>query len=284
MLSKVKVVFEDEFLIAIDKPSGLVVHNDGRTEEESLVDWIKKYLGENQKNIGNKHTLDSGKYEDRWGILNRLDRETSGIILIAKDLENFEYLQENWRENVVKKYVAVLHGGVNVEGLLRDGKITTSPNLSLFKERNRTAESVNIFKITEPLSRHKKDPRIWVLKSDEGSRQTTRDAETDFIIIKNIEIRSQEIENQEIESQKFTIVNFWPVTGRTHQLRLHAKFLGNPILGDKKYSFGGIDNVEEIDRENRLMLHAESVEFIHPKTKEKIILESVFDFKEYVIL
>jgi 23S rRNA-/tRNA-specific pseudouridylate synthase len=289
ILNQVKVIFEDEFLLAIDKPSGLVVHSDNRTEEKSFIDWLKEYLAteqilEKQKNIGKPHTLDSGRYEDRWGILNRLDRETSGIILIAKDEKTFEELNKNWREKVEKKYVAILHGEVDVE------KLSTLPNLSLFKERNRTDGNQNIFKITEPLSRHKKDPRIWVLKSDEGSRVTTREAETLFEILEQT-TRSFASQNpsllsggeSEPETKKFTLVNFWPLTGRTHQLRLHAKFLGNPILGDKKYSFGGIDNVEKIDLENRLMLHAKELTFIHPVSKKIIYLTSMFNFPNIVL-
>jgi 23S rRNA pseudouridine1911/1915/1917 synthase len=252
ILEKVKVIYEDEGLIVIDKPSGLVVHSDGRTEEKSLIDWLENYCNENkidteeQKNIGNKHTLDSARYVDRWGILNRLDRETSGIIMIAKKQDIFEKLQKDWHENVEKKYIAVLHG-----------------ELETLEKK---------FEINEPLSRHKKDPRIWVLKSDEGSRVTSRNAKTLCEVVKVVEVIGQ----------KFTIVNFWPITGRTHQLRLHAKFLKHPILGDKKYSFGGIDNILNKDKENRLMLHAISINFIHPKTEKKMEIKTENpDFGEF---
>jgi 23S rRNA pseudouridine1911/1915/1917 synthase len=264
MLDSVKILFEDENFLAIDKPSGLVIHSDGRTEENSLVDWLKEHFKierilEQQKNIGNKHTLDSGRYEDRWGILNRLDRETSGIVFIAKKQDFFDEIQKKWKDQVVKKYIAILHGEINIQKLINEQKILKTENETFFK-------------IIEPLSRHKKDPRIWVLKSDVGSRQTVREAETIFEIVKTVEV----------EGQKFTIVNFWPITGRTHQLRLHAKFLDNPILGDKKYSFGGINEVNDLDLKNRLMLHAIFME-IPCIGKNKIETEIPFDFQKFMI-
>ena len=265
ILEKVKVIYRDDLLFIVDKPSGLVVHGDGRTEEKSLVDWLESYCEENnintdeQKNIGNKHTLDSGRYTHRWGILNRLDRETSGIILIAKKQNIFDKLQKDWQSNVEKKYIAILHGEINVKNLIEENKTIK-------------IENENKYLIEEKLSRHKKDPRIWVLKSDEGSRITTRDAKTLCEVVKIVEVIGQ----------KFTIVNFWPITGRTHQLRLHAKFLKHPILGDKKYSFGGIDNILNIDRENRLMLHAIYIKFLHPETREYIEIKTENpDFGEF---
>ena len=246
-LEKVKIIFEDEDFLAIDKPSGLVVHADGRTEEESLVDWVKSFSEKNNlnlENIGNPHTLDSGRYASRWGVVNRLDRETSGVILIAKTNTSFENLQKQFSERKIEKeYLAVCWGAAERRPL--SGKIT------------------------EPLSRHKKDPRIWVLQNEEGARNTGRDAETDYEIVKG--------------KDNFLLIKFWPKTGRTHQIRLHAKFLGTPILGDKKYGVGGIDNPKKEDLENRLMLHAKSLKFLHPTTGEEIIIESELpeEFKDF---
>jgi len=259
LLKDIKVIFEDGSFLAINKPSGLVVHSDGRTEEESLVDWIKMKCNEGggeaaalQEKIGNPHTLDSGRYFPRWGIVNRLDRETSGIILIAKTTVAFENLQKQFIDRtIVKEYSALLWGSVE-----------------------------HSVKITEPISRHKKDPRIWVcgLTNEEGGRNTSRDAETD------LEINSY-------HPQHLTLVKLLPKTGRTHQLRLHTRFIGHPIVGDTKYGINGITNEHstkqidsllkelsdedlEVDKNSRLMLHARSLEFTHPVTKEKIKLET----------
>lgn len=250
-MEKVKIIFENENFIVVDKPSGLVVHSDGRTVEKTLVDFVEERFLElgggvaatRQKNIGNPHTLDSGRYTARWGIVNRLDRETSGLILIAKNQETFLELQKLFLEKKIqKKYQALLWGEIDnneIQKLIDENKI--------FKIDGEEGK----YLIKENLTRHKKDPRVWVLASDENARVTGRDAQTVFSIEKVVEV----------SGKKWTYVHFFPLTGRTHQLRLHAKHLGHPILGDKKYSFGGIDNVLTEDSNSRLMLNAESLTF-----------------------
>lgn len=266
-----KIIFEDDFIIAVNKPGGLVVHGDGRTEEESLVDWLSVYVGisrDKQEKIGNPHTLDSGRYFPRWGIVNRLDRDTSGIILIAKDQETFLNLQKQFLEkNVRKEYVALVWGNVDTKELISSGKIISSLN-----DLGGNAK----FKILEPISRHKKDPRIWVCGTGVGERLTKRDAETEIFFLTPVPYGGN----------KTTLLKLFPITGRTHQLRLHCRFIGHPIVGDKKYGINGIANehgtsqlqkvFEELDEKDgtRLMLHAKSLEFTHPSTKEKIKIET----------
>ena len=78
-----RVLFEDDVLLVLDKPSGLVVHSDGRTEELSVIDWLRLRNPE-LEGVGGEHTLDSGRYIERFGLLHRLDRDTSGVLLFAK--------------------------------------------------------------------------------------------------------------------------------------------------------------------------------------------------------
>lgn len=244
MQEDVKIIYEDESILAIDKPAGLIVHPDNRTSAPSLVDWLKMNYPE-LENIGRPHTLDSGKYTSRWGMLNRLDKETSGIVLIAKDEECFQDLYNQFLNHDVKKeYIAEVVG-------------TFLPG-----EKG---------KITEPISRHKKDPRIWVCGTGMGERKTKRSAETDYEVV-------------EVKGST-TVVKLFPKTGRTHQLRLHMRFIGHPILGDVKYGLHGIINehsasqvekyfgdteLMELDTNTPLQLRAVSVEFIHPLTKIKM--------------
>jgi 23S rRNA pseudouridine1911/1915/1917 synthase len=257
-----------------------VVHTDGRTEEKSLVDWLNEYMSggvapAHQSTIGNPHTLDSGRYVARWGIVNRLDRDTSGIILIAKDNETFFDLQKQFQEHkVVKEYLALVHGSLDLEKPENENKIQKG------KE--------NFYKICEPISRHKKDPRIWVCGFGVGERNSKRDAETIFFIPPPEGGRL----GGGILNKRNTLLHLFPKTGRTHQLRLHCRFVGHPIVGDKKYGISGVANehgteqikgvLEKISNEellfekkSRLMLHAKGLEFFHPKTGQKIRIESL---------
>jgi 23S rRNA-/tRNA-specific pseudouridylate synthase len=77
------ILYEDENVLAVNKPSGLIVHADGRTTEPTLTDWIKSKYPK-LENIGEDLALGAGGSVKRWGIVHRIDRETSGVILIAK--------------------------------------------------------------------------------------------------------------------------------------------------------------------------------------------------------
>ncbi len=96
------IIYEDGNLFVVDKPAGLVVHSDGRTKEPTLSDWVLEKYPE-LKDVGGLHTLDSGRYAPRAGILHRLDRETSGVIVIAKNDETFYFLQRQFLDRSIEK-------------------------------------------------------------------------------------------------------------------------------------------------------------------------------------
>lgn len=276
---QVEIIFENQDFLCIDKPAGLIVHSDGRTEEESLSDWLKLFSEKNNlnlENIGNPHTLDSGRYERRLGIVNRLDRDTAGLILIAKNEDTFAALQKLFMLNsstlqgwgsggISKKYLALVWGKIDLQKLVEENKIFRT-------------EKENIYLIKEKITRHKKDPRVWTcgFTSAEGGRQTGLNAETLFSILSF--------------DQGQTLVNLYPKTGRTHQLRLHLRFLGHPIVGDDKYGLNGKINEHSIrqienlmsqenleqDKNQKLKLIAKSLEF--ELNGEKYFLESKSNF------
>jgi 23S rRNA pseudouridine1911/1915/1917 synthase len=111
-----KVVAENAWLIAIDKPAGLIVHSDGRTEEPTLVDWLlERWPG--LKDVGEPWLSPQGEMIARPGIVHRLDRTTSGVMLIAKTQEAWEYLRAEFQaRRVEKKYLALVHGALGGEG------------------------------------------------------------------------------------------------------------------------------------------------------------------------
>ena len=91
-----KILYEDEYLLALDKPSGLLVHGDGRSEDKKLVDWISDKYPELIE-VGEPQTLQNGEIIKRPGIVHRLDRDTSGVILVAKTKESHAFLKEQFQ-------------------------------------------------------------------------------------------------------------------------------------------------------------------------------------------
>jgi len=149
----ITILYEDADMLAVNKPAGLVVHADGRTEEPTLTDWVIAKYPE-LKDVGGLHTLDSERYVIRAGILHRLDRETSGVILIAKNDESFYVLQRQFLDRtIVKTYNAFVHG--------------TPKELSGIIEL--------------PIGRSRSDFRKWATGDD--ARGTLRKAITEYRVI-----------------------------------------------------------------------------------------------------
>ena len=203
------VLFADEHIVVVDKPAGLVVHADGRTTEPTLSDWVLERYP-HLKEVGGLHMLDSERYAPRVGILHRLDRETSGVILIAKDDETFYFLQRQFLDHSIEKTYNAF-----VEGVLDEKEGT----------------------IDFPIGRSRSDFRQWTTGDD--ARGTLRAATTVF------RVRN--------EHGGFSFLELKPQTGRTHQLRVHLKAIGHPIVCDKRY--GSVCALGF----TRLALHATSI-------------------------
>ncbi len=147
------ILYEDEDVLAINKPSGLVVHSDGKTTEQTLVDWlIKKYP--NIKDVGEPGRNAQGETILRSGIVHRLDRDTSGVMLIAKNQEAFENLKKQFQGREIEK---IYHAFV--WGVLKNNK----------------------GKIDRPIGRSSKDFRMW--SAQRGARGEMREAVTEYEVI-----------------------------------------------------------------------------------------------------
>lgn len=217
MLLEPKIIFENDSYFVVDKPSGWITNEAGTTTNQPVLQtWIKTNF--------NYPLKDS--YEERNGIVHRLDKETSGIILIAKTKEVFYNLQTQFKERIVKKkYYALTHG--------------------IPRELVGT--------ISEPVGRlpWRRD-RFGVLP---GGREAT----TKYQVTKTFENKFE----------KFALITLQPETGRTHQIRIHLKHIGVPIVGDSFYA--GRKTARK-DRKwcNRLFLHAGEISFIDPNTKKQV--------------
>lgn len=212
------VIFENEYLIAVNKPAGLVVHSDGKTAEPTLCDWImEKWPG--IKGVGEPLVLNKGQANelviDRPGIVHRLDRDTSGVMIVAKTQESFLFLKEQFHEREIQKtYRAV------VWGLVKEDKGV----------------------IDRPIGRSKTDFRKW--SAERFARGELRPATTEYKVLSRIEgggtVSGEKgktaKKGQQNIPQNFTYIEAYPKTGRTHQIRVHFKAINHPILGDSLYA------------------------------------------------
>jgi 23S rRNA pseudouridine1911/1915/1917 synthase len=119
---EIPILYEDKNLLAVNKPSGLVIHTDGRTKEEALTDWLKKKYPETEK-VGEPLKIGTGETIKRFGIVHRIDRETSGVVLIAKNQKTYDFLKKQFLDREIEKaYHAVVYGDMRYdEGIINLG-------------------------------------------------------------------------------------------------------------------------------------------------------------------
>ncbi|HEY4498981.1 MAG TPA: RluA family pseudouridine synthase [Candidatus Paceibacterota bacterium] len=234
-MDPVTVLYEDDEVLVVNKPAGLVVHADGRTEEPTLVDWLlEKYpaiqgVGEAIKVQSSKlkaQSEDRGGDDDeviieRSGIVHRLDRETSGAIVIAKTRESYLHLKRQFQDREVhKKYHLFVWGEMKTERGTIDRPIGKSPN----------------------------DFRQW--SAQRGAKGVMREAVTWYKVL--------------ARGHGISFIEAQPQTGRTHQIRVHFKAIGNPVVGDKLYA----PTKRTALGFERTALHARSIKFMGRGGKE----------------
>ncbi len=225
MNTSIPILYEDKDLLVVNKPAGLVVHADGKTDEPTLVDWLlEKYpeihdVGEPIETINQK--TKEAVIILRPGIVHRIDRETSGCLIIAKNQETFLFLKKQFQDRLVQKtYNAIVWGFIkNDEG-----------------------------KIDAPIGRSKSDFRQW--SAQRGTRGELREALTEYKVLNRFEK----------EGNKLSFVEVHPKTGRTHQIRVHFKYLNHPVVCDSLYAakLGCALGF------SRLALHAAEIVVTHP--------------------
>ncbi len=153
-MKNIEIIYEDKNILAINKPVGLLVHSDGKNQEETLTDWILKYYPD-LKEIGEPIELQNGEKIYRPGIVHRLDKDTSGILLIAKNQESFIYLKSLFQDRRIQKnYRAFVYGDVKY-----DKKV-----------------------INTPIGRSKTNFKRWATTRE--IRGTARESITEYITIK----------------------------------------------------------------------------------------------------
>lgn len=215
-----EIVYQDEDLAVINKPQGLVVHPCSSTKSGTLVNGLLYKIKD----------LSGINGQLRPGIVHRLDKDTSGLLVVAKnDFAHVRLAEQIKNKTCHRNYLAVLDGNLKEN----EGRIETFI---------------------------KRDPKDRMKMSVQGSGRV---AITDFKVLKRFE--------------KCCLVEFALQTGRTHQIRVHSKYLNHPIVGDKLYG-------KEVKGLAGQLLHAYKISFVHPRSGELMTFEADLPdyFKDYL--
>ncbi|MEI0491168.1 RluA family pseudouridine synthase [Brachyspira intermedia] len=205
-----KIIYEDDYFIAIDKEAGIEVDN-------NLINVIKK-----------EYT-----YIDNLYLVHRIDKFTSGIVILARDEATKKYFEESFKDKTINKvYHAIVQGKVE-------------------KEKGTIDISIGI---------DKKNPNKRIpLSVKEGGES----AITHYKVLKRL--------------NEHTLLELKPLTGRTHQIRVHLSYIGHPIIGDKIYSKNA-----DIYKMKGFALIAKEIHFVHPFTKKDVNIDIKYN-KEFLI-
>ncbi len=225
------ILYDDDDIIIINKSPGVVIHPGAGNYENTIVNGLLFKYKNNLSSIGGKL---------RPGIVHRIDKDTSGAIVVAKNDNAHINLSKQFSNHTIRRIYETL-----VWGSLRP--------------RNG--------KISEKISRSTKNRQLMTVRKDKGKKAITN--------YKTLEIF------QNLNLPRISLIECQLETGRTHQIRVHMSFKGNPILGDRSYGkskkkFKKIDpSIEKkINNFNRQALHAKSLGFVHPKTGMEIFFEA----------
>ncbi len=228
---KLDIIYEDNDVMVINKPAGLVVHPGAGNFDNTLVNALINY---------DKKNLSSINGELRPGIVHRLDKDTSGVIIVAKNNFAHTHLSKQFNEHSIdRKYIAIVWGKLRPQ----KGEIKTF------------------------ITRSSKNRQLMDVSQTKGKLAITN--------YKTIET----YENDRVPT--LSLVEYRLKTGRTHQIRVHMKFKGNPILGDKSYK-KKLKKLKDVDPElneiikkiDRQCLHAKSLGFLHPTKNQRLFFES----------
>ncbi|MBN2816871.1 MAG: tRNA pseudouridine(65) synthase TruC [Campylobacterales bacterium] len=221
------ILYKDEYIVAVNKPSGLLVH-------KSMIDRHEIYYA--MKIL--RDQLGQWVYP-----VHRLDKPTSGVLLFALDKESARELSEQFKaHSIIKKYIAVVRGYTEVSGTIEHA-------------------------LKEKLDK--------IADKDAAETKEAQEAVTQYKRVATVEIDAAV---GRYDKTRYSLVELLPQTGRKHQLRRHLKHINHHILGDTKYGRGEHNKfVRQNYDMQRLLLHALSLEVLHPKTQVKLRFEAPLD-------
>lgn len=238
LYNRVKIIFEHRDFLVIDKPAGLLVHKTNNPKSYSLVDIILKQYPE-IRGVRDMNQTKEAELQERDGIVHRIDKDTSGIIIMARNQEAFDILKQLFQNRkVYKEYICLVRGHLQEE----HGDILY------------------------PIIRSKLDhtKRVAVTNSKQSGIKE-RTAHTEYWV--------------EQEYSQASLLRVVIHTGRTHQIRVHMKAIGHPIIGDTLY--GGKSEAQDKNSPSRQFLHAHKIAFTYKGEEYSFISDLPLDLQEY---
>jgi 23S rRNA pseudouridine1911/1915/1917 synthase len=228
-----EILFEDDSLLIVDKPAGMVVHEGAGENANLLTDWISR----ERPAIAEAFKDEPTEEYYRPGIVHRLDKDTSGIIVIAKTPAVKTAMQSLFKEHTVEKiYTTLVYGEPNPA----EGRIETT------------------------IARNPQRKREMAVSFTEKGKG----AKTDYRTLKNYRVKYKG------DWHAVSLVSVTLHSGRMHQIRVHMKYKGWPVIGDQTYKTKPSARISAELGLSRQFLHASSIIFTHPVTGEIIAVKS----------
>lgn len=231
-----RVIYQDDQLLVIDKDPGLVVDPSNTQQTGTLAQSLAE-----QFNIA----------LERGGIVHRLDKDTSGLLLVAKTQPALDNLQHQFLTRTVKKmYIALVHGFTDSKGEIEEGIIRNPKNRQKFITSSDGKDAKTSYTQTKK----------FILSPDQIA-----DLFSDYSKIQLKKLHNQSYQN-------YSLLECFPKSGRTHQIRVHLKHINHPIVGDDKYAGRKIARLDSRWCP-RQFLHAAQIQFAHPLSGQSLTFE-----------
>jgi 23S rRNA pseudouridine1911/1915/1917 synthase len=255
----IEILFEDDDIVVIHKPAGVVTNQAATVSMPTIQQWFTDQVVESNKkewtslvpsDFESQYGTPEETFQLRQGIVHRLDKDTSGVMILAKNPGSLVNLLAQFKQRTVaKQYTCLVHGKFRVpEGT-----------------------------ISAPLERASFDRQQFTVSSEGRPAETLYKVQQDFKGLKpeameKLFDREQRKRAQALY-QGFSLTHCWPKTGRTHQIRVHLKHWKHPIVGDGKYVGKKRAHLDQI-WVHRQFLHASELSFNHPRTQERMVIQA----------
>lgn len=254
----IPIVHQDDDLVVVNKPPGVVVNKSQTTKVETVQDWMESKFSIDKENdslssqssqdlvpedFDDQYGTPTEIFRKRSGLVHRLDKDTSGVMVLAKNPGALVHLLQQFRDRTTeKRYQCLVHGKMGVK----------EDTISL------------------PLGRASRDRKIFAVRSDGRNAVTRYKVEQFYQNLNTAKISADKSIATKLGSyQGFSLLSCWPKTGRTHQIRVHLAHLKHPLVGDTTYVGKKRRQLDPLWCP-RQFLHAAELSFTHPRSGKKV--------------